>query len=103
MSQQAVSANIIPNSAALEYFPQKQKEQRQKQLDVSFLMSFSFQRQKTKAVRCLFFDVIFLSVHFEFFAIFSYCLHFAKFVYLQRSKLEWQKSPAGTRQTYGKN
>ena len=31
MSQQAVSADIIPNSA-VEYFPQKQKEQRHKQL-----------------------------------------------------------------------
>ncbi len=48
-----------------------------------------------------------LSVHFEFFAIFSYCLHFAQFFCLlkrlQRLKQEWQKSPAGTRQTYGKN
>ncbi len=57
------------------------------QLDVSFSGVFS------------------LSVHFEFFAIFSYCLHFAKFVCLlkrlQRLKQEWQKSPAGARQTYG--
>jgi hypothetical protein len=44
--------------------PQKQKEQRQKQLDVSFS------------------DVFSLPVQFEFFAVFSYCLHFAKFVCL---------------------
>jgi hypothetical protein len=47
-----------------------------------------------------------IPVHFEFFAVFLYCLHFAKFVCLlklQRLKQEWQKSPAGTRQTYGKN
>jgi hypothetical protein len=52
-------------------------------------------------------DVFSLPVHFEFFAISSYCLHFAKFVCqlkrLQRLKQEWQKSPAGTRQTFGKN
>ncbi len=45
------------------------------------------------------------TVQFEFFAIFSYCLHFAKFVCLlrrlQRLKQEWQKSTAGARQTYG--
>ncbi len=57
----------------------------------------------------LFSDVFSLPVHFEFFAIFSYCLHFTKFVYLlkrlQRLKQEQQKSPAsswGTKQTYGK-
>ena len=70
----------------LETSPPKQKEQRQKQLDVSFS------------------DVFSLPVHFEFFAVFSYCLHFAKFVCLlkrlQRLKQEWQKSPAGTRQTH---
>jgi hypothetical protein len=40
-------------------------------------------------------DVFFLPVHFEFFTIFSYYLHFAKFVCLlkrlQRLKQEWQK------------
>ncbi len=45
-------------------------------------------------------DVFSLHVHFEVFAIFSYCLHFAKFVYmlkrLQRLKQELQKSRAGT-------
>jgi hypothetical protein len=55
----------------------------------------------------LFSDVFSLPVHFEFFAIFSNCLHFAKFVCLlkrlQRLKQEWQKSPGGTRQTYSKN
>jgi hypothetical protein len=73
----------------LKLLPKKEKEQRQKQLDVSFS------------------DVFSLPVHFEFFAIFSYCLDFAKFVCLlkrlQRLKQEWQKIPAGTRQTYGKN
>ncbi len=55
-------------------------------------------------------DVFSLPVHFEFFAIFSYCLHFAKFICMlkslqtvERLKQEWQKSPAGARQTYGKN
>jgi hypothetical protein len=52
-------------------------------------------------------DVFSLPVHFEFFTIFSYCLHVVKFVCLlkrqQRLKQEWQKSQAGTRQTYGKN
>ncbi len=42
----------------LEYFPQKQKELRQKQLMFPFL-----------------------SVRFEFIAIFSYCLHFATVLY----------------------
>jgi hypothetical protein len=60
------------------------KEQRQKQVDVSFSDAFS------------------LSVHFEFFAIFSFCLHFAKFVFLLKRLPEWQKIPAGTRRTYGK-
>jgi hypothetical protein len=32
MSQQAVSADVIPNSAVGEYFPPKQKEQRHKKL-----------------------------------------------------------------------
>ncbi len=52
-------------------------------------------------------DVFSLPVHSEFFAVFSYCLHFAKFVCLlktlQRLKQEKQKSPPGTWQTYGKN
>jgi hypothetical protein len=57
----------------------------------------------------LFSDAFSFSIHVEFFAIFSYCLHFAKFVCLlkrlQRLKQdwEWQKSQAGTWQTYGKN
>jgi hypothetical protein len=61
---------------------------------------------RTKAARCLFFLMSFPFLHVEFFAIFSYCLHFAKFVCLkrlQRLKQEWQKSQAGTWQTYGKN
>jgi hypothetical protein len=62
---------------------------------------------KTKAARCIFFWCLSLPEHFEFFAIFSYCFHFAKFVCLlkrlQRLKQEWHKSLAGTRQTYGKN
>ncbi len=52
-------------------------------------------------------DVFSRPVHFEFFAIVSYCLHVAKFVCLlkrqQRLKQEWQKSQAGTRQAYDKN
>ncbi len=52
----------------------------------------------------LFSDVFSLPVHFAFCAVFSYCLHFAKFVCLlkrlQRLKQEQQKSPAGIRQTY---
>jgi hypothetical protein len=52
-------------------------------------------------------EVFSVPVHFEFFAIFSYCLHVAKCVCLlkrqQRLKQKWQKSPAGTRQTYDKN
>jgi hypothetical protein len=55
ISQQGVSADIIQNSAVVKTSPQKQKEQ-------------------------LFSDVFSLPVHFDFFAIFSYCLHFAKFV-----------------------
>jgi hypothetical protein len=50
----------------------------------------------------LFPDVFSLPVYFKFFAIFSYCLHFAKFdcllKRLQRLKQVWQNSPAGTRQ-----
>jgi hypothetical protein len=55
------------NIQLLETSSQKQKEQRQKQLDV---LDVSF------------FHVFSLPVHFDFFAIFSYCLHFAKFVCL---------------------
>jgi len=48
------------------------------------------------------------TVHIEFFAVFSNYLHFATFVCLlkrqrQRLKQEWQKSPARTRKTCGKN
>ncbi len=65
-------------------------------------------RNKDKSSQMsLFSDVFSLPVHLEFFSVFSYCLHFAKFVCLLKSlhtlKQEWQKSPAGTRQTYGKN
>jgi hypothetical protein len=64
-------------------------------------------RTKIKAATCLFFWCLFPPVHFEFFAIFSYCLHFVKFACLfkrlQILKQEWQKSPAWTRKTYGKN
>jgi hypothetical protein len=52
----------------LETSPQKLKEERQKQLDVSFSDAFS------------------LPAHFEFFAIFSFCLRFAKFVCLLKRK-----------------
>jgi hypothetical protein len=61
-------------------------------------------RNKDKSSKLsLFSDAFSLPVHFEFFAIFSYCLHFAKFVCLLQRLQEWLKSPAGTRQTYGKN
>ncbi len=88
-SQQEISADIIQNSAVVNFSPKTEGT-------------------KTKAARYLFFsDVFSLPVHFEFFAVFSYCLHFAKFVCLlkrlQRLKQEWQKSPTVTRQTYGKN
>ncbi len=68
----------------LKISPQKQKEQRQKQLGMFFfLMSFPFLN-------------IFNSLQSSL----------TKFVCLlkrlQRLKQEWQKSPAGTRQTYGK-
>jgi hypothetical protein len=53
--QQEVSADIIPNSAVGNFFPKTEGTNRQKQLDVSFS------------------DVFSLPVHFEFFAIFSYC------------------------------
>jgi hypothetical protein len=33
---------------------------------------------KLKNLMSLFSDALFLPLHFEFFAIFSYCLHFAK-------------------------
>jgi hypothetical protein len=76
----------------LETSPQKQKEQRQKQLDVFFS------------------DVYSLSVHFELFAIFSDCLFIfcqvcllVKETAVRRLKQGWRKSPAGTRQTHGKN
>ncbi len=83
------SKKFQPISFKIQTSPQKQKEQRQKQLDDFFS------------------NVLSLSVHFEFFAILSFCLYFVKFVCslkrLQRLKQEWQKSPAGTRQTYSKN
>jgi hypothetical protein len=60
---------------------QKQKEQRQKQLDVSFS------------------DDLSLPVHFEFFAIFSYCLHFAKFETGMAEKSRWDQ--ANMRQKLG--
>jgi hypothetical protein len=87
-SHQEVSANIIQNSTVGNF-------------------SSKTEGTKTKAARYLLFLMSFPPVHFEFFAIFSYCLHFAKFVCLlnrlQRLKQEWQKNPTGTRQKYGKN
>jgi hypothetical protein len=67
----------------LETSPQKQKEQRQQQLDFSFFTVFS------------------LPAHFEFFAILhcQVCL-----LVKETAEIETEmKSPAGTRQTYGKN
>jgi hypothetical protein len=65
MSQQAVSAVIIQNSARVptSWLPHKLRSL--KILGPLFLMTFSF-----------------LTIRVEFFAIFSYCLHFAKFVCL---------------------
>ena len=64
-------------------------------------------RTKTKAAVTLFYGAFSLPAHFEFFAIFSRCLHFSKFVCLlkrlERLKQEWQKSSCGIRRTYGKN
>jgi hypothetical protein len=75
ISRQDVSADIIQNSA-VGNFSQKTEG------------------TKTKATRCVFSDVFSLPGHFECFAIFSYCEHFAKFVCLlkrlQRLKQEWQ-------------
>ncbi len=73
----------------LKTSPQKQKEQRKMQLDAVF-------------------DVFSLPVHFEFFAIFSYCLHFVKFVCMlvkETAKIETgvAEKSSWARQTYGKN
>ncbi len=63
---------------------------------------------KTNAARCLYplSAVLSLPVHFESFVIVSYCFRFVKFVCLlkrlQRLKQKCKKSPAWTRQTYGK-
>ncbi len=84
-SQQDVSADIIQNSAAGNFSPKTEGT-------------------KTKAARHLFF---LMSFPFLYILNSLQCLHFAKFVCLlkrlQRLKQERQKSPAGTRQTYGKN
>ncbi len=57
----------------LQTSPQKQKEQRQKQLGEDKLVTT--QILKIKSLIFLFSDVFSLPVHFEFFAIFSHCLH----------------------------
>ncbi len=55
ISQQEVSADIIPKFSCLKLLPKNRRTNRQKQLDASFS------------------DVFSLPVHFEFFVIFSYC------------------------------
>jgi hypothetical protein len=65
MSQKAVSAVIIQNSARVPISLLPHKLRSLKILGPSFLMTFPF-----------------LTAHVEFFAIFSHCLHFAKFVCL---------------------
>jgi hypothetical protein len=67
------SKKFLPISSKiqlLEISPQIQKEQRQKQLNVFFS------------------DVFSLPEHFELFAIFSYFVHFAKFVCLYTAEIE---------------
>jgi hypothetical protein len=59
---------------------QLQKEQRQKQLGADKLVTT--QIWKLENFISLFSTVFSLPVHFEFFPIFSYCLHFVKFVCL---------------------
>ncbi len=59
---------------------QLQKEQRQKQLGADKLITT--QIWKLKNFVSLYSNVFSLPEHFEFFAIFSYCLHFVKFVCL---------------------
>jgi hypothetical protein len=69
-------------------------------LPISFKIQLLETSLKTEEQRQKQLDVFSLPVHFEFFAIFAYCLHFAKFVCLfkrlQRLKQEWQRSTAGT-------
>jgi hypothetical protein len=81
-------------------------------LPISFkIQNFSQKTEgtKTKADRCRFFMMSFpfLYVLNHLQSSLRNCLHFAKFVCLlkrlQRLKQEWQKSPAGSRQTYCKN
>ncbi len=95
--ERQVKVLIKPHLAIFFLLPSK------KFLPISFKIQLLKTSPQTKAARCLFCSGVFsLPVHFELFAIFSYCLHFAKFVCLestlQRRKQEWQKSPAGTRQ-----
>ncbi len=64
----------------LESSPQNQKEQRQKQIGADELVTTGI--LKLQNLINLFSNVFSLPVHFELFAIFSYCLNFAKFVYI---------------------
>ncbi len=62
---------------------------------------------KTKAARCLFFLMFFPSCIFwilcSLILLFTFCHFVCLLKRLQRLKQEWQKSPAGTRQTDSKN
>ncbi len=85
ISQREVSADVIQNSA----------------------VGNITDGTKTKTVRCLFFLMPFPILYILNCLQSSLTLHFAKFVWLlkrlQRLIQEWQKSPAGTRQTYDRN
>ena len=92
MSQHAVSADTIPNSAVGIFSRKTEKDISSQGAD----KLVTTQIWKLKNLMSLFSDAFSLLVHFEFFAIFSYCLHFAKFVCLlkrlQRLKQEAEKS-----------
>ena len=58
-------------------------------LQISFKIQLLETSPQTEAARCLLFSEVFsLPVHLELFAIFSYCLHFAKFVCLETAETE---------------
>jgi hypothetical protein len=82
MSQQAVSTDINENSAVGIFCP---KTDGSKTKAASYICAdklVTTQIWKLENLMYLFSDVFSLPVHFEFFVIFSYCLHFAKFVYI---------------------
>ncbi len=75
MFQQGISVDIFQNSAVVNFSP-KTEGTKTKQLGATQIWQiWSF-------INWCIFYVFSLPVHFEFFVIFSYCLHFAKFVYI---------------------